>query len=215
MKRYLMSRGYGVWDLVVSNPWHLNTSNRNTKTTKEERRNNTLTLKEIQDGLSDQVKENMRHYKYAKELWLQLENCYQNETQDEEKSYQSEEQDFNEEDSYQNKEQNSEEDNSYQDKEEDKEKENSNQIEKHNTEKKVSSQNELQELMQTSVKNEEGNLIKELRHTSIITKEKLHNLKTDIAVAIGDIHLELGNYMHIKVHVEALDNIEYTTMCTL
>jgi hypothetical protein len=63
-------------------------------------------------------------------------------------------------------------------------------------------------LMQNSVNNEDDNLIKELRHTSTITKEKLHNLKIDVAVAIGEICLELGNYMHIKVLVEALDNLE-------
>jgi hypothetical protein len=49
----------------------------------------------------------MRHYKSAKELWLQLENCYHNEAQEEEKSYQSKEQDLDKEDSCQNKEQNS------------------------------------------------------------------------------------------------------------
>jgi hypothetical protein len=91
--RYLKSRGSGVWDSVVSKPWHLTTSKRKSKTAKEARRNNSVALKAIQDGLSDQVKEKMRHYKSAKELWLQLENCYQNETQEEEKSYQSEQQD--------------------------------------------------------------------------------------------------------------------------
>jgi hypothetical protein len=99
MKRYLKSRGSGVWDSIVSKPWHLTTSKRKTKTAKEARRNNSVALKAIQDGLSDQVKENMRHYKSAKELWLQLENCYQNETQEEEKSYQSEEQDSDKKDS--------------------------------------------------------------------------------------------------------------------
>jgi tRNA1(Val) A37 N6-methylase TrmN6 len=72
MKRYLKSRGFGVWDSVVSNPRHLTSSKRKTKTTKEARRNNSVALKEIQDGLLEQVKENRRHYKYAKELWLQL-----------------------------------------------------------------------------------------------------------------------------------------------
>jgi hypothetical protein len=139
---------------------------------------------------------------------------YQNETQEEEKSYQSEEQDSNKEDSCQNKEQNSKEDNSYQDKEQDKEKENCSQIEEHNIEKEISNRNEMHDLMQTSVNNEEGNLIKELRHTSVITKEKLYNLKTDVVVSIGEIHLAPGNYMHIKVPMEAFDNLEYTTMCT-
>jgi hypothetical protein len=84
MKRYLKSRGSGVWDSVVSKPWHLTTSKRKSKTAKEAKRNNSVALKEIQDGLSDQVKEKMKHYKSAKELWLQIENSYQNETQEEE-----------------------------------------------------------------------------------------------------------------------------------
>ena len=69
--------------------------------------------------------------------------------------------------------------------------------------------------MKISVNSEKYNLIKELSHTSVITKEILHNLKTDVAVAIGEIHLEPGHYMHIKVPLEALDNLAYTTMCTL
>jgi flagellar motility protein MotE (MotC chaperone) len=85
MKRYMKSRGSGVWDSVVSKPWHLTTSKRKSKTAKEAKRNNSVALKEIHDGLSDQVKEKMKHYKSAKELWLQLENSYQNETQEEEK----------------------------------------------------------------------------------------------------------------------------------
>ena len=77
MKRYLKSRGSRVLDLVVCNPSHLNTSKRKNKTTKEAR-NNSLSLKEIQDGLSDQVKENMGHHIYAKVIWIQLDNSYQN-----------------------------------------------------------------------------------------------------------------------------------------
>jgi hypothetical protein len=69
--------------------------------------------------------------------------------------------------------------------------------------------------MQIPVNNEEDDLIKELRNTSIFTKEKLHNLKTDFVVAIGEIHLEPGNYMHIKIPMEALDSLDYTTLCTL
>jgi hypothetical protein len=80
MKIYLKSRGSRVWDSVVSKPWHLTNSKRKSKTAKEAKRNNSVALKAIQDGLSDQVKENMKHYKSAKELWFQLESCYQNET---------------------------------------------------------------------------------------------------------------------------------------
>jgi phage/plasmid-associated DNA primase len=75
------------------------------------RRNNSLALKEIQDGFSYQVKEKMRHYKSAKELWLQLENCYQN------------------------KEKNKEMENSNQFIEQNKEVDNSNQSKEQNTEK--------------------------------------------------------------------------------
>jgi hypothetical protein len=82
MKRYLKSRGSRIWDSVVSKPWHLTTSKRKSKTAKEAKRNNSVALKSIQYGLTDKVKENMKHYKSAKELWLQLEKCYQNETQE-------------------------------------------------------------------------------------------------------------------------------------
>jgi hypothetical protein len=116
MKIYLMSRGSGIWDSVVSKPWNLTTSKRKTKNTKEEKRNSSVALKAIQDPLSDQVKENMKHYKSAKELWLQLENCYQNKTQEEDKSYQSEERDLDKKDYFHNKEQDSSEEDSYQNK---------------------------------------------------------------------------------------------------
>jgi hypothetical protein len=61
MKRYLKSRGSGVLDSILSKPSKLTTSKRKNKTAKEARRNNLLDLKSIQDGLSYQVKENMRH----------------------------------------------------------------------------------------------------------------------------------------------------------
>jgi hypothetical protein len=77
MKRYLKSRGSGVWDSVVCKPWYLTTSKNKSKTAKEAKRNNSMALKAIQNGLSDQVKENMGHCTSAKVLWLQLENSYQ------------------------------------------------------------------------------------------------------------------------------------------
>jgi hypothetical protein len=61
MKIYMKSRESGVWDSVVSKPWHLIASKKKTKTEKKERRNNSLALKAIQDGFLDQVKEKMRH----------------------------------------------------------------------------------------------------------------------------------------------------------
>jgi hypothetical protein len=47
MKRYMKSRGSGVWDSVVSKPWKLTTSKRKTKIAKEARRNNSVALKAI------------------------------------------------------------------------------------------------------------------------------------------------------------------------
>jgi hypothetical protein len=72
MKRYMKSRGSRIWDSVVIKPWHLTNSKSKTKSAKEARRKKSIALKAIQDGLSDQVKEKMRHYKFAKELWIQL-----------------------------------------------------------------------------------------------------------------------------------------------
>ena len=78
MQWYMMSKGYGVWDLVVSKPWYSTTSKNKTKTAKEAKKNNSIALKEIQNGLSDQVKEKMGYCTSSKVLWLQLENSYQN-----------------------------------------------------------------------------------------------------------------------------------------
>ena len=41
------------------------------------------------------------------------------------------------------------------------------------------------------------------------------NLKTDVIAALEEICMEPGNCIYIEVRMEALDNIEYTTMCTL
>jgi len=76
MKIYLKSRGSRVWDSVVSKPWYLTTSTTKSKTSKEAKRNNSMALKSIQNGMSNQIKENMGQCTYAKELWLQLESSY-------------------------------------------------------------------------------------------------------------------------------------------
>jgi hypothetical protein len=68
MKWYLKSRGFRVWDSVVSKPWYSTTSKNKTKTTKEVKKNNSIALKAIQNGLSN----------------LQLDNSYQNKEQNKE-----------------------------------------------------------------------------------------------------------------------------------
>jgi hypothetical protein len=45
-------------------------------------------------------------------------------------------------------------------------------------------------------------------HNSVITEEKILNLKTDVIVSLEEIHMELGNDIYIEVPMEALDNIE-------
>jgi len=72
----------------------------------------------------------------------------------------------------------------------------------------------MNDLIQSPVINEEYNLINELRHTSVITKEKVHTIKTDVTVAIDEIHMQPRNYMYIEVPMDVLDHLEYTIMCT-
>jgi hypothetical protein len=43
----MKSRGYVVWDLVVSKPWYSTTSKKKSKTTKEAKKYNSITLKAI------------------------------------------------------------------------------------------------------------------------------------------------------------------------
>jgi putative transposon-encoded protein len=75
--------------------------------------------------------------------------------------------------------------------------------------------NSNKELMQYLVINKEYNSIKELMHTFVIIKEKILNLNTNVIVSLEDICMELGNGKYIEVPKEALENIKYTTVCTL
>jgi tRNA nucleotidyltransferase/poly(A) polymerase len=143
------------WDSVVSKPWYSTTSKNKTKSAKEAKKNNSIPLKAIHNGLSEQVKENMGYCTFSKVLCLQLSNYYQN------------------------IEQNKETKKSNHIKEQDKKKENSNQIEEKNTNKENSNQNKeqnteednsIKELMQTLVINNEEYYIKELANTSVFTK---------------------------------------------
>jgi hypothetical protein len=66
-----------------------------------------------------------------------------------------------------------------------------------------------------SVNNEEDNLIKELRNTSVFTKEKLLYFKTDVINTFEVISMEPGNDLYIEVTKDVLDHLESTTLCTL
>jgi hypothetical protein len=158
-----------------------------TKTPKEAKRNNSMALKSIQNGLLDRIKENMGHYTSAKVLWIHLESSYQSKVQNMEK-----------------------EDNTI------KELMQSPVINKEDNSNKELMQspvinkedNSNKELMQSLVINEEENSIKELLDTLVITGKKILNLKTDVIVALKDIRMEPGNGIYIEVPMEALDNIE-------
>jgi hypothetical protein len=58
--------------------------------------------------------------------------------------------------------------------------------------------------MQSIVINKEDKSIKELIHTSVITEEKILNLKTDVIAALEEIHMEPRNCIYIEFHVDYL-----------
>jgi hypothetical protein len=211
MKWYLKSRGSGVWDSVVSKPWYSTTSKNKTKSAKEAKKNNSIALKAIQNGLSDQVKEKMGHCTSAKVLWLQLENSYQNKEQNKEMENSNQFIEQNKETKInQIKEQNSEMEKSNQIEEQNTDKENSDQNKEQNTEE----DNSIKELMQTPVINREDYYIKELMNTSVFTKEKLLDFKNDVITTFEVISMEPTNGLYIEVTKDVLDHLEYTVMCT-
>jgi hypothetical protein len=134
MKWYMNSRGSSVWDSVVSKPWYSTTSKNKSKTAKEAKKNNSIALKKIQNGLSDQVKEKMGHCTSAKVLWFHLENSYQNKEKKINGEFQS---------VYRTKQRNRE---SNHIKEQNSEMEKSNQIEEQNIDKENSNQNKEQNI---------------------------------------------------------------------
>jgi hypothetical protein len=79
MKWYLKSRGYEVWNFVVSNMWDLTTSKNisNIVAQRRVRKNNEVALKILLNGLLDIVKASMVLCTSSKDLWLNLEKMYQ------------------------------------------------------------------------------------------------------------------------------------------
>jgi hypothetical protein len=79
MKQYFKSRGYKVWDSVVSKPQHLNNSKNLSKFSSQRRvRNkNEVALKILLSGLADIVKESMGLCTSSKDLLMKLENMYE------------------------------------------------------------------------------------------------------------------------------------------
>jgi hypothetical protein len=84
MKKFLKSKGFEVWNPVVSKPEDLTTSNNLSKITiqRRARKNNEVALKILLNGLSDTVKTRIVLCTSTKNLWLKLENMYQIKNED-------------------------------------------------------------------------------------------------------------------------------------
>jgi hypothetical protein len=84
MKQYLKSKGFEVWNSVVSKPWELTTSKNLSKIKfqRRVRKNNEVALKILLNGLSNTVKESIGLCTSSKDLWLKLEEIYQIKKQD-------------------------------------------------------------------------------------------------------------------------------------
>lgn len=75
MKGYLKSRGYGIWEKIVTRlipwkKWSKSTSQR------EAMKSNLISLEAIFDGISRIIKERIGQCTSAKEIWLKVENLY-------------------------------------------------------------------------------------------------------------------------------------------
>ena len=52
-------------------------------------------------------------------------------------------------------------------------------------------------------------------HTSVITEEKILNLKNDFLITLEEICMAPKNSLYIKIPRDVIDHIEYIVMCTL
>ena len=79
MKAYL--KKFGVWEIVVNPPAQ---SNKKTKlaSQKDAKKDNTIALKFLMDGLSSSVRESVGGNTSAKDLWFKIESEYQKGTKD-------------------------------------------------------------------------------------------------------------------------------------
>ena len=77
MKAYL--KKFCVWEIVVNPTVH---PSKKTKTAAK--KDNNIALKFLMDGLSSPIKESVKEYTFAKDLWFKLEEEYQRRSQDKE-----------------------------------------------------------------------------------------------------------------------------------
>jgi hypothetical protein len=81
MKEYLKSKGGGVWKETIGGSVPLKNKSK-FAAQKEEKKNDALALKTIFNRLSCSIKESMRQFTSAKDLWLNIENTYQRKKED-------------------------------------------------------------------------------------------------------------------------------------
>ena len=78
MKAYL--KKYGVWEIVINAAAPSNKKSK-VKNQKEAKKNNTIALKFLLDGLPSSIRESLVEFTSARELWLKLEADYQGKLQ--------------------------------------------------------------------------------------------------------------------------------------
>ena len=88
MKAYL--KKFGIWEIVINPPAPSNKKGKPTAQ-KEAKKENTIALKFLMDGLPSSVKESVGEYTSAKYLWFKLESEYQKAKSESEKTDQKSE----------------------------------------------------------------------------------------------------------------------------
>ena len=74
MKNHFNSKGSNVWNVIASKKWYMKNK---TKSSREDKKNNSIALHAIKKGLSNEVKMKLGSYTVARNLWLKLEETYQ------------------------------------------------------------------------------------------------------------------------------------------
>ena len=72
---------FGIWKIVVNPPTQSNKTV-NSAAQKDTKKDNTISLKFLMDGLSSSVRESLGEHTSAKDLWFKLESEYQGRNQD-------------------------------------------------------------------------------------------------------------------------------------
>jgi hypothetical protein len=83
MRLHLKTMGATIWKATIGGSVPLKKKS-NFAAQREGKKTDALALKKILSGLSSPIKESMEQYTFAKDLWLTLEETYQNKEEDDE-----------------------------------------------------------------------------------------------------------------------------------